>query len=88
MRLGGQSGQDLGVWAFESEPGPLPARGRCYEWLRAWASQQRSSLPQACTSSSRFRGREAAGGLIVRVSAAQLLAQDPSSGCCCPEEAG
>ena len=98
-RLGCRSGQDPGVWAFESEPGPLPACGRCYEWLRPWVSQQRPSLPQACRSSSRFTGWEASGGLIVRRwdveavrvegrgpglgSAAQLLAQDPSSGYCC-----
>ena len=83
-RLGCRAGQDLGVWAFESDPGPLPACGCRYEWLRPW----RPSRGPGCLRPAQVPPESGVGSCWrspVWVSAAQLLAQDPSSGCCFPE---
>ena len=62
-RLGCRAGQDLGVWAFESDPGPLPACGRRYGWLRPW----RPSRSPACLRPAQVppeSGAGAAEGLL------------------------
>ena len=71
--------ESLGAVSWSSLDGPCGREG---------SEDPVPSRPLTCTTSSRVRGLELAGGLIVWVPAAKLLAQDPSSFCCCPESAG